>query len=311
MAAEAPLAEAFSEHRQALWDLCYRLTGTAADADDLVQETFARAVARPPRLDEPLRPWLFRVAVNLGRDLLRRRKRQPYVGPWLPSPIETGDRAEPEAPALTPEGRYGLLESASFAFLLAIEALTPKQRAVLLLREVFDYPLRETAQVLGITENAVAVIHHRARAAMAAYDRARCVPTRALQQRTREKLEAFFGAVMMGDVSAVEALLAEDVRSYSDGAGQYTAALNPIDGTQRVSRYFLGIAGKLPPGAAVEVQLLNGLPALVANVPYEPGGRFSRHVVVTCDLDPSTGLIRALHVVVADAKLSAVHFPTA
>ena len=80
----APLTETlFTEHRAFLWGLCYRLTGSAADADDLVQETFVRAMEQPPaRLEDPWRPWLVRVALNLGRDLLRRRKRRPYVGPW-------------------------------------------------------------------------------------------------------------------------------------------------------------------------------------------------------------------------------------
>ncbi|MEW6270578.1 MAG: sigma-70 family RNA polymerase sigma factor [Thermodesulfobacteriota bacterium] len=133
------LGTLFREHQRFLWGLCYRLTGSAADADDLVQATFVRALERPPaRTDEPWRPWLTRVAVNLGRDLLRRRKRRGYVGPWLPSPIETGEQPlasfEPEiASGVTTEGRYDMLESVSIAFLVALEALTPKQRAVLLL----------------------------------------------------------------------------------------------------------------------------------------------------------------------------------
>ena len=143
-----------------------------------------RALERPPaRTDEPWRPWLVRVAMNLARDLLRRRRRSPYRGTWLPSPIETGaDDAPPayEIPAESgspTEGRYELLESVSFAFLLALEALTPSQRAVLLLRDVFDYSVRETADALGMSEANVKVTHHRARRAMAAYDRDRCVPT--------------------------------------------------------------------------------------------------------------------------------------
>src|SRR6266536_6314616 len=81
----------FEEHRRFLWSLCYRMTGSAADADDVVQDTFVRAMERPPRrIDEPLRPWLVKVALNLSRDLPRRRKRRDYTGPWLPSPIETG-----------------------------------------------------------------------------------------------------------------------------------------------------------------------------------------------------------------------------
>src|SRR5688500_11587485 len=131
------------------------MTGVAADADDLVQETFARALAHPPPdVDRPWRPWLARIAVNLARDLVRRSKRRDYPGLWLPSPIETGDEAAP--PAVEPdEGaawRYDQLESVSLAFLLALEALTPRMRAVLLLRDVFDFSVRETADALDLSE---------------------------------------------------------------------------------------------------------------------------------------------------------------
>ena len=143
-ATQSPTASAFEEifraHERFIWGLCYRMAGNAADADDLAQETFVRAWERPPaRTDEPWRPWLVRVAMNLSRDLLRRRKRRGYEGPWLPSPIETGDEFtppsyEPVDEEGNPAARYDMLESASFAFLLALEALTPAQRAVLLLR---------------------------------------------------------------------------------------------------------------------------------------------------------------------------------
>ncbi|HUI26376.1 MAG TPA: sigma-70 family RNA polymerase sigma factor, partial [Candidatus Kryptonia bacterium] len=183
--ATASVADLFHQHRQFLWGLCYRMTGSAADADDLVQETFVRAIEHPPaRPDEPWRPWLVRVAMNLGRDWLRRRKRRSYVGPWLPAPIETGDEASPPAfePLVdgehTTEGRYDLLESVSFAFLLALEALTSQQRAVLLLRDVFDYSVRDTATALAMSQPNVKTTHHRARRAMRDYDRTRSVPTR-------------------------------------------------------------------------------------------------------------------------------------
>src|SRR5438046_6362126 len=173
-------AQALETDRRLLWGLCYRMTGNAADADDLVQETFVRAIEKPPRrTDEPLRPWLVRVALNLSRDLLRARRRREYVGPWLPSPIETSDEApgrrslgeggppshEPPVGGIdggrTLEGRYDLLESVSFAFLLALERLTPIQRGVLLLMDVFDYSVKETAAALDRSEANVKTTHHR------------------------------------------------------------------------------------------------------------------------------------------------------
>src|SRR5262249_1820627 len=122
----APIERTFAEHERFLWGLAYRLTGTAADADDVVQETFRRAIEHPPKdLDRPLLPWLGRVATNVGRDVLRRRKRTAYAGPWLPSPLPTEDPLPSVEAALedgrTTEGRYDLLESVSFAFLLALE----------------------------------------------------------------------------------------------------------------------------------------------------------------------------------------------
>ena len=143
----------FADERRFLFGLCYRMTGSAADADDLVQETFARALARPPaRTDEPWRPWLVRVALNLARDELRRRKRRAYKGPWLPEPVDDAELVEPSHEPASTTGRYELLESVSFAFLLALEALTPAQRAVLLLRDVFEYTGAETAEALGLSE---------------------------------------------------------------------------------------------------------------------------------------------------------------
>src|SRR4051812_24004854 len=131
-------AELYGENRGFLWGLCYRMTGNAADAEEVVQETFVKMLEKPPRdTENPLRPWLVRVAMNLCRDLLRRRRRAPYTGPWLPPPAPTEDlatnpRSEPKT-ALedSPAARYDTLESVSVAFLLALEALTPAQRAVL------------------------------------------------------------------------------------------------------------------------------------------------------------------------------------
>lgn len=129
MLAGAIAESTFRSHERFLWALCYRMTGDAADADDLVQETFARVIERPPPELADLRPWLVRVAVNLSRDLYRRRRRQGYIGPWVPSPLPE-ETALPGYEPVSTEGRYELLESVSFAFLLALEALKPNERAV-------------------------------------------------------------------------------------------------------------------------------------------------------------------------------------
>ena len=169
-------AQLYGENRSFLWGLCYRMTGCAADAEEVVQETFVRVLEKPPRdTRESLRPWLVRVAMNLSRDLLRRRRRTEYVGPWLPSPVPPEDVEdqvirEPEAAFVdSPAARYDMRESVSVAFLLALEALTPAQRAVLLLRDVFDYSTGETAEVAGMTEANVKVTLHRARRRMREY----------------------------------------------------------------------------------------------------------------------------------------------
>ncbi len=303
--------DAYRAHERFLWGLCYRLTGSAADADDLVQETFVRAMEHPPaRTDSSWRPWLVRVALNLGRDLLRRRKRRGYVGPWLPAPIDTGDEESPPShePVLeggqTTEGRYDLLESVSFAFLLALEALTPQQRAVLLLRDVFDYSVLETAAALEITATNVKTTHHRARRAMRDYDRGRCVPTRTLQERTRAALAQFVAALASGDVGAVEALLAESVRAISDGGGEFAAARVPVVGRHRVAVFHVKINQRYAAGGRFAVHMINGLPAIVAAMPAVLPKAAPR-IVLRCEID-GAGRITRLYSVLASRKLSAI-----
>ncbi len=315
MEGQAHVAEAARAHERFLWGLCYRMTGVAADADDLVQEVYARALASPPRRTEDLRPWLTRVAVNLARDHLRRRKREAYVGPWLPSPLETAEEeVPPGVEARLPsggstEGRYELLESVSFAFLLALEALAPKQRAVLLLRDVFVYSVREVAEALGMSEPNVKVVHHRARAAMAEYDRARCVPTRELQERTREALERFMGALLSGDVATAEAMLSSDVRAVTDGNGEVRAAHVPLVGTKRVLTFLLRLMELRGAPSAVEVRQLNGLPALVAVFPdHTPDPMYPSRTMVRVELD-ADGRIREIYSVLTVRKLSGLRMP--
>lgn len=296
----------FAAERRFVWGLCYRMTGDAADADDLTQETFLRAIERPPaRTDGAWRPWLVRVAMNLSRDALRRRRRRASRQPWLPAPLPTDDPAVP-AYELPPEsgspteGRYELLESVSFAFLLALEALTPAQRAVLLLRDVFDYSVQDTAAALDMSEGAVKTMHHRARRAMAAYDRDRCRPTPERQARTGEALMRFMTALQHDDVPALEALLAEDVRSISEG-GEYAAAHRPVVGRSRVIRLSLGLTRHGARRGTAVIREINGLPAIVFDF-ERLGPRFAPRAVIRCDVD-AAGRITALHTVLASRKL--------
>jgi RNA polymerase sigma-70 factor (ECF subfamily) len=305
------LREVYAQHSRFLWGLCYRMVGCAADADDIVQATFVRALEHPPaRTDEPWRPWLTRVALNLGRDCLRRRRRQRYVGPWLPSPIETGDDEsslisyEPRVDGQNPtEGRYDLVESLSFAFLLALEVLTPKQRAVLLLRDVFDYSVAATADALGVSSGDVKTTHHRARRAMQGYDRERCRPTRELRERTQQALAELVSALATGDGVAVEALLADSVRALSDGAGEFFAARVPVVGRDRVVKFYMNVARGGLARARIEVRMLNGLPALVAEI--DPKAGQAPRLVTAIEL-AADGRVKALHSVLATRKLTAV-----
>ncbi|HSB08430.1 MAG TPA: sigma-70 family RNA polymerase sigma factor [Blastocatellia bacterium] len=305
-------AEALETDRRMLWGLCYRMTGNAADADDLVQETFVRAIEKPPRLtDEPMRPWLVRVAVNLSRDLLRRRKRQGYAGPWLPSPVPTDEQSpasyEPPAPEEdSPSARYDLKESISFAFLLALEALTPSQRAVLLLRDVFDYSTGETAEALDLSESNVKVLLLRARRKMSEYDRLRADLSPARQEATRRALEQFLLYLEVRDSDGLERLLAEDVINVTDGGGEVNAARRVIRGRDNVLRLILGLAAKSLVEPRFSLRSLNGLPALVVtDVQRGPGAatRYTIHFEVD-----DAGRIRGLLAVLAPSKLSALKF---
>jgi RNA polymerase sigma-70 factor (ECF subfamily) len=278
------------------------MTGSAADAEDVVQDTFVRAMERPPRRsDEPLRPWLVKVALNLARDLLRRRRRREYVGPWLPSPIETDDPPSHEPATL--EGRYDLLESVSFAFLIALETLTPTARAVLLLRDVFDYSVKETAGALDLSEANVKTTHHRARRVMAAYNAARQIPTAARQQSTQKALMEFLRALEQHDVGAIEAVLAEDVRTTTDGGGQFRSALRTIVGREKVMRFYLAVAVSAADGA-VRLATINGVPSVVVDIP-SPAPGIAPRFTLTAELNRE-GQIAHLYVVSATPKLGAV-----
>lgn len=304
----ADLTDLHAEHSRFLWGLGYRLLGSAADADDLVQDTFVRALERPPSdASRPWRPWLTKVALNLGRDRLRARRRRTYVGPWVPSPVETGDDCSPASyePTLsgehTTEARYDLVESVSLAFLLALEVLTPKQRAVLLLRDVFDYSVADAAYALDVTESDVKVTLHRARRALAAYDAERCPPTPEMQERTRATLDRLTTSLATGDMRSTERLLADSVVALSDGGGEFFAARKPVVGPERVARFYSKITRARFDSARIEIRNLNALPAAIVRFDDDAPGQaplLTQHVL----LGPDAKIHRVVSVL-ATAKL--------
>lgn len=250
---------AFEAHQRHLWGLCFRMTGSTADADDLVQQTFQRALERPPDTTRPLRPWLAKVAVNLCRDHLRARR---YQGPFLPAVVEPADYE-----GTSTGGRYDLLESVTVAFLLALEELTPSRRAVLLLCDVFDYGSREAAEVLGMTEGSVRTALHRARKQLAPYDRRRQADRSDVDAATRAMLQQMFERLAARDAEGFAALLAEDVQALNDANGVFHAARRPVVGPDRVTRFSLGLLGKRGMPTTFEVRELNARPTLVVAWP--------------------------------------------
>jgi len=247
-------ATTFEEQRSYLFSIAYRMLGSVSDAEDAVQDAFVRW-QRDPRgeVDSP-RAYLATIVVRLSMDQLRsaRARREVYVGPWLPEPLVTTGRTD-----LT--DTIVLRESLSFAFLLLLEALSPLERAVFVLREVFDYDYGEIAAIVDKSAVNCRQIFHRARQRLS--DRqAGFEPSRERQQQISEQ---FFRATGTGDVQALLALLTEDAVSLNDGGGKARAALRPIRSRENVVRGLLGNLAKMPPDR-VWLEEVNGQPALIA-----------------------------------------------
>lgn len=292
---DAAIAEqVFVDHRRWVWGLGYRMLGVAADADDLVQDTFSRVMTRPPAdQTRSWTPWIMRVATRLAIDRLRARQRAPYAGPWLPAPARLGDVAALAAtPGIAtaerdPAAAYELAESATLAFLFALEVLTAQQRAVLLLRSVFDLSVAQTAEALDLSASNVKVIAHRARARLADAP----LQARDTQAQVGPQIFALFQAVRGGDLAEVMALLAPDAQALTDANGVYSAARKPILGAHAVARFFMGIQ-RFATAVRVRMALVNGLPAMI--VERDGDARFAPRSVIQVVVDAQGRIIRVL-----------------
>jgi RNA polymerase sigma-70 factor (ECF subfamily) len=294
LATEAVEPGEFEQHRAHLFGVAYRILGSAADAEDVVQEAFLRARGASEAEVRSPRAWLTTIATRLCLDEVRsaRRRRENYVGPWLPEPVTTGMPDDEAAPS--GDDRVSAAESVSMAFLVLLESLSPLERAVFVLREVFELDFPEIAAAVERSEAACRQLFHRAREHVAAR-RPRYAGS---ARRSRELAAAFLAALAAGDVGAFAGVLADDVVLATDHGGKASAIRRQLRGVSVVARWFLGMFKKARRlGVASEVAWVNGCPALVV--------RDDARLQSVTVLDTTSGSISAIHIVRNPDKLVA------
>ncbi|MFL5658478.1 MAG: RNA polymerase sigma-70 factor [Ktedonobacteraceae bacterium] len=285
--------ESFETYRPYLFAIAYRMLGSAMDAEDMVQETYLRYQTTPPETIRSLKAFLTTILTRLCMDQLQlaRRKREVYVGPWLPEPILTTTTPASEDPAERVERE----ESISLAFLMLLEQLQPFERAVFLLREVFEYDFAEIAAMLDKSEAACRRSFSRAKKHLSEH-RPR-FPASA--QTHRQLLSGYFQAVENGETTALMNLLSEDVTLWADGGGKVKqAALRPIRGRDAVARFSLGTKRFWPENSRVELEEINGQAALII--------RTGDQVFSVLTIDVEQGQIQAIRIIANPEKLARV-----
>ncbi|KJY42752.1 RNA polymerase sigma24 factor [Streptomyces sp. NRRL B-1568] len=242
----------FAECRPLLFTIAYEILGSAADAEDVVQDSYVRWHGVNREDVEHPRAYLVRTVTRQALNHLRsaRRRREDYVGPWLPEPVRTTPDASEDA---------ALAESVSMAMLLVLETLSPDERAVFVLREVFGYSHREVADLVGKAETTVRQIAHRAREHVQARRRRFHHDPHTAQ----EIVSRFLLAADNGDLTSLMSMMAPGVVHISDGGGRVTAARRPVRGREEVARFVAGVARKIGPGARTEFTSYNASPAVL------------------------------------------------
>ncbi len=281
----------FSQHRTLLFSIAYRMLGSVMDAEDMVQETFLRWQDAPVDDVRAPKPYLSTVITRLCIDQLRsaRAQREQYIGPWLPEPLITEETA-------TVDEHLALADTLSMAFLVLLERLSPIERAVFLLHEVFDYGYPEIARIVDKSEANCRQLVHRARQHVSAGGQRFDVTPEQLEDITKR----FLAASASGDMDGLIELLADDVTLWSDGGGKVPAALNPIHGADRVARFFIGLARRMPENTQLRPARVNGRPGFIA---YVDGA-----VYLVTEVDFADGRVSSFRIVRNPEKLR--HVPS-
>ncbi|MDJ0399717.1 RNA polymerase sigma-70 factor [Rhodococcus rhodochrous] len=277
--------DVFTEHRGLLFSIAYEITGSVADSEDVLQESYIRwAGTDTESVDNP-RAYAAQIVTRQALNSLRsaQRRREDYVGPWLPEPILTSPDAADEVE---------LAESVSTAMLLVLETLTPVERTVFVMREVFGFEYRRIAETVDRTEGAVRQIAHRAREHVHARQR-RFTPA---GDETDRVVAAFLTAATTGDLDGLLSLLAPDVRYLADGGGKVNAARVPVLGSAKVARLFLGLVRHPLPDMTIEPAVVNSMPGVLV---YSAG---VLDMVLHFEIDD--GLVTGVYVVRNPDKLA-------
>ena len=245
----------FVEHRRLLFTVAYEMLGSAADAEDVVQETWLRWSSVDASTVREPRAYLVRIVTRqaLNRLRTRARRREEYVGEWLPEPLLT-------APDVADD--VELAESVSIAMLTVLESLGPTERAVFVLREVFDLGYPEVGEVVGKSQAAVRQIAHRAREHVSS----RQPRMQVSASEHARAVERFLAALHSGDLQGLLDALAPDVVAVADGGGVVPAARRPIFGAERVAHLFSAFASRLAPPVVTETVLLNGMQGIRVDI---------------------------------------------
>jgi RNA polymerase sigma-70 factor (ECF subfamily) len=287
MRTEAP----YEELRPLLFSIAYRMIGSVSEAEDVVQESFLRihrAEADGTKIESP-KAYLSAVTTRLSIDHLKsaRVRREQYIGQWLPEPLFTDPEPDAAAQAET-------ADSLSMAFLVLLESLTPVERAVFLLREVFDFGYPEIAKIVDRTEDNCRQLYVRARRHI---DERR--PRFEASKEQREELaQRFFAAAQQGDTKALVEMLAADVVVYGDGGGKAPSWPRPIHGREQVAKLMAAtLAQAVRLGASLQPTHINGQPGLLF---ADPEGRIG----AVMSLDIADGVIQTIHSVINPDKLA-------